>query len=213
MPVYIFRCLIYLGMFGRFFGCPGLVVFLVSLVVRLLLDLFFQLRFGVYAANHLEVWFYVGVLEGFKLPAGGVYDPTVWFLRLVGLLFPGGLAFYGVLLSAAFLSSLTAYLVYVLVRELYDVRSGFVAGLVYGGMVEPLGLSMSGFTHDHLQLALMVASMVFAVKAVKSGWVGGFIWSAAYVAVAEAGKNVNFSMNMMISVSYTHLTLPTIYSV
>jgi hypothetical protein len=186
---------------GRLFA----LVFLVSFAARILLDVLFQARFGLHATNHIETWFYASVMEGLKETPYQASDPTVWILRAASPLFPGPLAFFGVILSSAVLSSLTAAAIFLLVGQMHDKRAGLLAGLVYGGMVEPLGLSMSGFTHDHLQLLLMVASMLFAAKAIRSGLAGGFLWSLAYVVTVEAAKHVNDSINMIVGVTLAYV--------
>ncbi|MFH1054658.1 MAG: glycosyltransferase family 39 protein [Candidatus Altiarchaeota archaeon] len=193
------------GLLGKGALVAALVVFIASFVVRLLLDLLFQLRFGWHAVNSVETWFYVGVMEGTKLPAYKLADPTVWILRAVGALLPYGASLYGVLLTSAALSALTAALLYFLVRELYDQRTGFAAGIVYGGMVEPLAISLVGFTHDHLQLALVVASLVLTVKAFKSGCRGAILCAAAYAALIYHALYINESIKVAVGVAAVYV--------
>ncbi|MFH0863193.1 MAG: hypothetical protein V1875_09235 [Candidatus Altiarchaeota archaeon] len=177
------------------------LVFIVSLAARLLSDLVFQLRFGAHATNHIEIWLFTGVAEGSRLSTGGLAgDPTIWLMRLVGAVFPGGLAFYGVMLSSAVLSSLTASAIFLIASELYDRRTGLIAGIIYAGMVEPIGLSTSGYTHDHLQLLLISAAVLFAVKASKSGIKGGIICSIAFYGAYEIGRRVNPSFLLAVGI-------------
>ncbi|MFH0863192.1 MAG: glycosyltransferase family 39 protein [Candidatus Altiarchaeota archaeon] len=181
----------------------GLAVFGASFLLRIILDVVFHLRFGWHAGGHLEVWLYTGVAEGTMLTGTGLKDPTVWLLRAVGALLPG-YEFYGVILTAAFLSSLTAYLLYLLASELYGQKTGFAAGLIYGGMVEPLGLSMSGFTHDLFQLPLMVAVILLTVKACKyGGWTRAACIAAAVVIVYDARMvNSNIWVGVAVAAAY-----------
>ncbi|MFH1055945.1 MAG: glycosyltransferase family 39 protein [Candidatus Altiarchaeota archaeon] len=186
------------------------VVFLVSLAFRLMLDLVFILRFGWHAVNHVETWLYVGVAHGTHFPANGVRDPTTWILRFVGALMPGDMTLYGVVLLSALLSAFTAMLLYLLMRQLYDVKTAFIAGMIYGGMVEPLSLSLMGFTHDHLQLAVVVGSLLLVVKAAKSGFWRGLLLSLAYVAVVEASKMVNDTILFGIGVAGVYVGYTTL---
>lgn len=186
------------------------VVFSISLAVRALFDALFQTVFGAHATNHMETWLYTGVMEGTKVTGGGLSDPVVWLLRAIGIFIPEGYAFYAVMATSAVMSSLTAAAILLLASELYDLKTGFAAGLVYGGMVEPIALSMSGFTHDHVQLLVMVASMFFAVKAAKSGLKGGLLWSGAYVLVVEAGKRINYSINLIVGLTLLYVGYTTL---
>jgi hypothetical protein len=187
--------------FSRLNGWRGFaLVFSVSLTLHLLLDMLFQMSFGWHAVNHAETWFYTAVMEGTKLPPSGVADPTVWLLRGVGLLFPRS-PLLGVLFSSAVLSSLTAVATYLLVRELQDQRTGLVAGLTYGGMVGSLGLSMSGFTHDHLQLPLMLAALIAAIRARKSKGARAAYWLAVFAVLLVLGQRINLVIWTAIGVA------------
>ena len=112
----------------------------------------------------------------------------------LGVLFPGDMAFFGVLLTSAFLASLTAALISVLLANLYDKKTGLIAGLVYAGMVEPMALSLSGFTHDHVQLPVMLLCMLGTVMAVRSsGRIrAGYIFLA--LVLAYNGWHINDSI-------------------
>ena len=180
-------------------------VFLLAFALRVLLDVVFYLRFGWHAANHAEAWLYAGVMDGALTTAGGALDPTVWLLRGVGGVIPAGLSYHAVVLTAAALSALTAAALYLLVKELTDQKTGLYAGLLYAGMVEPLALSTAGFTHDHLQLLAIVASLYLAVKATKSGLAAGILYSAAYYLLADGATRINTAMNVGIMVAAAYV--------
>jgi len=180
------------------------VIFLVSFAARLLLDLLFHLRFGLHAANYPEVWLYTGVMQGTKLPGNGIFDPSTWFLGALGVVFQGGLAFYGTILAAAALSASTAALVFLLASEAYDRKAAVAAGLIYGGMAEPLTLSMSGFTHDLIQLPLMIASILLAVKTLKAKAWDKLVFVAAYVVIVYAGLHVNDVMYVAVGLAFVY---------
>jgi hypothetical protein len=173
-------------------------VFIVALLCRLVLVLLFQHHFGAHASNHIEIWLFSGVMQGIMATGQADADPTAWLLQAVGVLFPDGLAFYGTMLSAVVLSSLTAACLCLLACEIADRRTGIIAGILYAGMVEPLALSMSGFTHDHLQLLAITLSMLLALKAAKSGLVWGIVWSELYYMVTSIATHINTSMNVGI---------------
>jgi hypothetical protein len=189
---------------GKSLWHGALSVFSVSLAARLILDAWFQLRFGAHAVNHVEAWFYTGVLEGTMLPANGVRDPTVWLLRAVGAFLPSDAALYGVFLASALLSSLTALALYFLASELYDRKCAFAAGLVYGGMVEPLGLSMSGFTHDHLQLLLIVAGLYSLVRAFREEGLRRLVCVFACALVVCLGLQISEVMWVGASMAFAY---------
>ena len=166
-------------------------IFCLTMGLRMLLDAVFRLLFGLHSVMHIETWFYVGVLRGTHMAVGGYSDPTVWLLRAVGLFLPNWASLYGVLFSSAALASLTAVLIFLLLSILYGDKTGLIAGVVYGCMVQPLALSLTGFTHDHLQLPLILLALIFAVKAVKSNVWRGIVFSIGYVIVTEASKRIN----------------------
>jgi hypothetical protein len=187
---------------GQFRG--ALWVFGVSLAIRLLMDAVFLLRFGAHATNHVETWFYVGLLEGTKLPAGGIYDPTVWLLRAFGVVFSGGSGFLGVLAASAILSSITAVGLFYLVDMLYERKAAFASGVVYAAMVQPIALSMSGFTHDHLQLPFMMALLVCTIKAAdafaRRDCGGAAVYAAVFALAAYNALRVNESAKVALAI-------------
>ncbi|MCX6695052.1 MAG: glycosyltransferase family 39 protein [Candidatus Altiarchaeota archaeon] len=193
------------GAFERVLGLNVWVkaglVFASGFIARVLLDLLFMLDYGWHAVNHIETWFYYGVSQGSLLPANGLADPTSWILRLGGILLPGELSFYYVLLLSAALSALTAAALFLLAREEWGDEAGLAAGLIYAFMVEPLSLSLMGFTHDHLQLLLFVVVLLSCVKAVKSAGRERVVWAGAYVAVAYLGLSINDVMKVALGVS------------
>ena len=167
------------------------VIFAAGLIIRLILDFLFFSTYGWHAANHLETWFYYAVAQGAKLPAGGVMDPTVWMLRLGGMVLPGELPLYYVVAMSAVLSSLSAVAIFLLAREEYGGKPGLAAGLIYAFMVQPIALSLVGFTHDHLQLLFFVLTILAAVKAAKSRGLVRIAFAAAFVLLVYNGMHLN----------------------
>ena len=168
----------------------GVLIFAVAMAARFILDLLFMLNYGWHAVNHIETWFYYGVAKGTHLPAHGLMDPTVWILRLWSFL-PGELPFYGVLATSLILSSLTAVALFLLAKEEYNSKTGLYAGLIYALMVEPLALSLMGFTHDHLQLLLIVLALLTTVKAVKTSGTWMVVYAAAFLLIVYLGLHIN----------------------
>ncbi|MBD3388453.1 MAG: hypothetical protein GF416_05225 [Candidatus Altiarchaeales archaeon] len=165
--------------------------FTVSLGLRLVIGYVFQSHFGWHSVNHLETWLYTGVMEGTHLTGYQLLDPTVWLLRIIGMAVPDGLSLYAVMFTAVVLASLTAALITVFIGMLYDKRTGFVAGLIYGGMIEPLALSLSGFTHDHMQLPIVVVTFIIALKAVRSTGRERRAWGLGYLVLVFIARYVN----------------------
>jgi hypothetical protein len=139
----------------------GVIVFFIAIVGRLFLSLLFFKKWGEYATFNTEVWYYFGVAKGiFKL---SIFDPTVWILRAEGLLLPEKFLFHSIALTASVMSSLTAVLIFLLVYKLHGKKAGFVAGIMYAAAPQPLALSTVGFTHDLVQLPIIVLSLIAAV--------------------------------------------------
>ncbi|MBD3262716.1 MAG: hypothetical protein GF334_13785, partial [Candidatus Altiarchaeales archaeon] len=131
------------------FGCWGVfkrfsAIVLSGFLARILFNLFFHLRFGFHAVNHVELWLYYAVAEGTNLPGGGESDVTVWILRGLSFLFPEH-TFYVVSFLGAFLACLIGGLIYVLMRARFSERKALLAGFLYVFMVQPISLSVVSF--------------------------------------------------------------------
>lgn len=143
-------------------------IFLIAVGVRVFLDLVFFLLYGFHAVNHAELWLYYGVASGTHVTAEGLRDPTVGFMRLIGSALDGDALFYGIVLLSALLTAAAAVLIALIVRRLHSEKAGYYAGFIYAFMVEPLNLSLVGFTHDHLLTPLMLLIVLLTVTATYS---------------------------------------------
>jgi len=143
----------------------AIVLFGVSFAVRLVLTIAYLLRFGSHATNVLELWFYVDVAKGnryFLSP----FDPTIYILRLFGLMSPEEIPFYATILCALILSSIVPVLLYFLVKDLHGPKAGFLSGLIYGCMVQPIALSTVCFTHHLTQIPVSLLFLLTLNRAV-----------------------------------------------
>lgn len=147
------------------------VLFFPALLSRLLLNIFFHVKYGWRAANHVELWLYTGVARGTHISAleGRYLDPTYWFLRPLGLLLPEGLHMYAVEFTGLVLTCLAGYLMYVFFRNLFGHLKAFVAAAIYLFLVESIALNVVGFTHATVQVPVTFLLLIIAVKGLNAG--------------------------------------------
>ncbi|MBU0761690.1 MAG: glycosyltransferase family 39 protein, partial [Candidatus Altiarchaeota archaeon] len=172
----------------------------VGLALRLILWNLFMSLYGAHAVRHVETWLYTGVMSH-KLEdylALGKLDPTYWILGTIGYLLPQQYHLWGVEACGIVLSTLTAAMLYMLVRKLYGGEAGFCAGILYASMVIPVLLSVAGFTHDHIQLTLILASIYLFILFLEGGET---VYIAAYFIVLVLGYFINISILVSILVS------------
>jgi len=182
------------------------VVFSTGVILRLILTLMFFSYYGWHSVNHIETWLYVGVAQGSHLPAYGMNDPTVWILRGFGMLFSSENQLYGIVLASTLLSSLTAVFIYLLAREMYGDKVGFAAGMIFTSMIEPLALSLIGFTHDHVQHLFIIATMLLAVKAVKAKWSMRIVYAIVYSVLVYFATFINEGIFVGLGITAAYLT-------
>lgn len=140
------------------------LIFCTAFVIRALLNYIFFERFGYRAVQYHEIWFYYGVAKGkFLLMA---LDPTVPILKAVKFL-SGDSLVYGIVFAGVVLSSLTAVFIFLLVRELYDKKTGIIAGLLYATLSFSSSVTTAGFTHDLVAVPIIVLILYLAVLARK----------------------------------------------
>ncbi len=129
-------------------------VFLLTVIPRILLNIFFFLRFGRHASHLIEIWFYYGLSRGvFSLSP---LDPTTWLLRPLGRLLPAGILYPAVAGAGALVSAFTAVLVFFWISSRFDRRTGWWAGLAFGLEAAPLTLCLANFSHDIIQIPMIV---------------------------------------------------------
>lgn len=157
--------------------------------MRALFSLAFWRSFGWHAVNHVEHWFYVGVARGMLVSHHHPWDVTWYLLRPGGWLF-GEYAFYYVAIVAAALSCVAGMLVYLLFSRLKDRQTGLVAGLMYVGLFEPLTLSTVSFTHDLVQLPLLVTA-IYALVRVQRDSAHRMRWVGVFLVLMAMGWQVN----------------------
>lgn len=186
------------------------IVFIISLSVRILLDLTFFLRYGWHASNVIEVWFYYGVAKGiFVLKS---LDPTLWLLRVVGYILPEKFLFYGVVLTAGILSAVTAVIISLLGTELDSKKTGFFAGVLYATLVQPIGLSVVSFTHDLVQLPIIALCILLLIRATKTPDVRErLLNSALFAALLYLGWHINQLITIALDVAILFLGLKLFY--
>lgn len=181
------------------------IVFIISLSIRILLDLIFFLRYGWHASNVPEVWYYLGVAKGiFDLKS---MDPTLWILRALGMILTEQILFYGVILTAGILSSLTSVSIFFLGNELDSKKTGFYAGILYATMLQPLGLSVVSFTHNLVQLPIIVLSILIVIQISKAEGIQKLLNLSLLTVLIILGWQVNPLITIAIDVAILFLGL------
>jgi hypothetical protein len=163
----------------------ALFIFGVAFLTRTLLNYVFFERFGYRAMQYPEIWFYYGVAKGkFQLLA---LDPTGIILKAVNALF-GDLLVYGIVFAGIVLSSLAAVFIFLLVKEIYDSKTGIMAGLLYAALSFPASVTTAGFTHDIVAVPVIVLTLYFALLTGKGGGIKTLLPMLLLIAV---GASIN----------------------
>ncbi|MFH1403000.1 MAG: glycosyltransferase family 39 protein [Candidatus Altiarchaeota archaeon] len=177
------------------------IILLSGVILRTVLNLLFFTKYGWHSVNHTETWFYYGVAKGTLLPAYELMDPTVWLLQALGFIIPENQLFYAIVFLSTLLASLTGLMIYYLVREQHGREAAFASAMIYTSMIEPLALSLVGFTHDHLQLLLIAAALFCVVKAVKAKGGGRLFWGVLFIAIIYPAMFINESIYVGLGVA------------
>ena len=139
------------------FRGPALI-FSFSVVLRSILNFIFHLRWGQNAVNHPELWLYLGVLRRTHSTSFAQNDPTSVILQFFGDIIPYSMHFSFLEFFSVVLTSFTAVLIFFLAKKYSNEQVALYSAFIYCGLLETLNLSVSGFTHDHLLLPIMLAS-------------------------------------------------------
>ena len=174
------------------------VIFTLAVLSRVYINLLFYILYGFHAVNHVETWFYKGVMDGtlvdFLTNRGS--DPTAVFLQFIGFFTPPEFRVYAVVGFGILLSAVTCVLIYNLVSRIYGVNCGFFAGLVYCFGVQPMALCLTGFTHDNLALPTLMLTLLLGYMAVHSKPVYSLVYTIFFVGVVSAGRLINETVNV-----------------
>ena len=163
----------------------ALSIFLGALLLRVILDLIFFSRSGWFSSHLIEVWFYYGVAQGVRdIFSLSILDPTFLLLRLPGWLFPVGILYQAVVFEAALISALTAVLIFYWLSRSCGRETGLWGGIVFALLPAPVTLSLVNFSHDLVQVPLVVLFFWAAWTAVGEGVKRGRRGPAALAALA-----------------------------
>ena len=143
-----------------------LFVFFFALSERLIVNLVFFLRWGFHTVSGIELWFYYGVAKG-TFDLYSAWDPSWWILKTLGFLFSGQALLYSVYLVSSLSSALNSALFCLLVSELHNKKTGFLAGLIYSSMVLPMFNSAGTVTHDIFAYPYLILSLYGILMAFK----------------------------------------------
>jgi len=158
----------------------ALYIFLGAVLLRVALDIIFFTKSGWFSSHLIEVWFYYGV-------ARGVYtlsflDPTFLLLRGPGWLISGPLLYQIVVFEAAFISALTAVLIFYWLESHGGRKVGWWGGVIFALLPAPITLSLVNFSHDLVQVPLVVL----------------FFWSAGR-AIDGRGKRIQATIGTLVA--------------
>ncbi len=132
----------------------ALSIFSGAFLLRVALNLIFFFHNGWFSSHLIEIWYYYGVANNtFSL---SLLDPTFALLRLTGYLLPSLVLYQAVAFQAALVSALTALLIFYWLDFSFDRRTGFWGGVIFAVLPAPLTLSLVNFSHDIVQVPLLV---------------------------------------------------------
>lgn len=185
-----------------------LVVFIFALGARAVLNLVFSGKFGPHAAVEKEIWYYYGIINNnFEISR---IDPTYWILQLVKLS-PEIFWFNLIAFFSSLLSSLTAVLVYFFTRRLFDnVDLGFWAGIIYAFLAGPLGMSTASFTHDLVQLPIIILLFLTALSISRNNGLKRTFFITAFLILTYIGLHVGPLITIAVLISLLYLSIVTI---
>ncbi|MFQ5892216.1 MAG: hypothetical protein ACE5HW_05435, partial [Candidatus Methanofastidiosia archaeon] len=81
---------------------------------------------------------------------------------------PERLLYFGVVLSATILSSFASVLIFFLVRELHEKSVALASSLIFGFMIEPLASGILIFSHDIVQVLILIFILYLTIRIKKS---------------------------------------------
>lgn len=157
------------GFFNRKKGILAAYIFLLAFILRVALNLIFFLRSGWFASHLIEIWFYYGVARGvFSL---SLLDPTYLLLSSLGRVLPAGILYQAVAFEGALISALTSVFIFYWLSNWSDRKCGWWGGIIFALLPAPLSLSLANFSHDLVQVPVVVL----------------FFWCAGMVLKEEGG--------------------------
>jgi hypothetical protein len=179
------------------------LVFFIALIPRIFLNFFYYAKFGLYSVKGVETWFFTGLVSGEHLDylTHGAYDPTYWILSPVAHAISEQYHLFAVEWIGVLLSCLAAAIMFLLGKKLYGRNVGFAAAVIFATMVQPLAMNVTSFTHDIVQMPLILSCLLFCAYAIKGGWILGALLGASYYLVWSSAKNINDSINAAVIVS------------
>ena len=157
----------------------ALYIFLGAFLLRVALDIIFFARSGWFSSHLIEVWFYYGVARG--VYALSILDPTFLLLRLPGWLISGPVLYQIVVFEASLISALTAVLIFYWLDRRGGRQVGWWGGVIFALLPAPITLSLVNFSHDLVQVPLVVL----------------FFWSAG-MAIDGRGKRLRATIGTLV---------------
>ena len=188
---------------GRIRDCA--LVASVSIAARLILEALYHIMWGWASVKHVEIYLYMGVARGTHATAHDS-DITMPLLEAFGNLFAQQHLMYGLIGLGIILSGASAALVYLIASSYAGTRQGLIAGLIYGLMVEPLNLSMAGFTHDLVLHPIMLLSIFFFQQGfMNRTWISRITFIVAAIFFALTAGNINEGGYLAFPVAFSFL--------
>lgn len=187
----------------------AVTIFVYGLFQRVILDLAFWDKYGWHASHLTEIWIYCQ--KATQALTFKNKDITLYLLRLIGKIFPFDSLLHAVSIFAAILSSLTAVMIFYLVKNLIlpntkeepkedDYFIPLAAAFFYTGISSAQALSVVSFTHDLIQFPIMLGFLTCVVAFWKKfntfadfqmGLKKNWPYLAASLLLAYLGFNIN----------------------
>ncbi len=205
----------------------AIIIFVYGLLQRVILDIAFWDKYGWHASHLTEIWIYCQKATQSLNPH--TRDITLYLLRLIGKIFPFESLLHAVSIFAAILSSLTAVMIFYLVKNLIlpntkdepretDYFIPLATAFFYTGISSAQALSIVSFTHDLIQFPVMLGFLTSLVAFWKkfnlfATWQMGLKKNWYYLAIALVLAYFGFNINPVFLITLPFLLIYSIFQV
>jgi hypothetical protein len=184
----------------------SLLLFTISFIGRAMLSVSHMFKFGFHSTNVLELWFYVDIANGHRHFLNPL-NPTVYLLRLFGILSPEEIPFYSTMILGILLASTVPVIIYFLARDLHDSRTALFAGLIYSLLVQPIELSTVSFTQHLTQIPICLLFLFCLNRSISRRGASRLTYFTAAIIFAVLGYFVNVVIFIYAFLGYVAVSI------